>query len=189
MTDHQETTEFVDYYEVLEVSPKANAGALGRMFRYLAQRFHPDNQETGDRLRFDLILEAYNALKDPAKRTQYDIRYQEHRHSIPNSTDDSRDGKDVERDVDIQDRLLAKFYLKRRQNIREPGLSEYDLEGAFDCPAEHLEFHLWYLKAKGWISRLENGTLAITVEGVDHVNAEHHRKVTTRLLMDRNHTG
>ena len=29
--------------------------------------------------------------------------------------------------------------------------------------------------------------LAITVEGVDHVNSEHHRKTTTMLLMDRSH--
>jgi hypothetical protein len=41
------------------------------------------------------------------------------------------------------------------------------------CPREHLEFHLWYLKAKGWIARLENGMLAITVEGVDRAHSEH----------------
>jgi len=26
---------------------------------------------------------------------------------------------------------------------------------------------------------------SITVEGIDHVNSEHHRKTTTMLLMDR----
>jgi hypothetical protein len=48
------------------------------------------------------------------------------------------------------------------------------------CPHEYLEFHLWYLKAKGWTGRLENGTLAIAVEGVDRTNSE--RRATTKLL-------
>ena len=51
----------------------------------------------------------------------------------------------------------------------------------------NLEFHLWYLKAKRWVERLENGMLSITVEGIDHVNSEHQRKATTMLLMDRSH--
>ncbi len=56
------------------------------------------------------------------------------------------------------------------------------------CPRDHLEFHLWYLKAKGWIGRLENGTLAITVEGVDRTNSEHLRD-SAKLLVHPNHTG
>lgn len=184
-----EASDFIDYYEILEISPNANVETLGRMFRFLAQRYHPDNQETGDRVRFDRIVEAHSTLKDPARRAQYDL---EHRaYSWPHSrpAEDPGTSQLIGRDVEIQDRLLSIFYLKRRQNIRDPGVPEFDLERAFDCTAEQLEFHLWYLKAKGWIARLENGMLAITVEGIDHVNAEHHRKTTTRLLMDRNHPG
>jgi hypothetical protein len=57
------------------------------------------------------------------------------------------------------------------------------------CPREHLGFHLWYLKAKGWIGRLENGTLAITVEGVDRTNSERRHETTTKLLTHPNQTG
>ena len=32
-----------------------------------------------------------------------------------------------------------------------------------------MTFHLWYLRENGWIQRLENGMLAITVSGVDRV--------------------
>ena len=70
--------EFIDYYEILEVSPNANSGSVERMFRYLAQLYHPDNPETGDRARFDLVLEAHATLKDPVKRAQYDIQYKDH---------------------------------------------------------------------------------------------------------------
>jgi hypothetical protein len=38
------------------------------------------------------------------------------------------------------------------------------------CPREHIEFHLWHLKEKGWITRMENGLLAITVSGVDKIS-------------------
>ena len=39
---------FIDYYEILEISPNANSETVERIFRYLAMRYHPDNRETGD---------------------------------------------------------------------------------------------------------------------------------------------
>ena len=70
-----EPSNFVDYYEILEISPNANAGTIERMFRYFAQLYHPDNHETGDRARFDVIMEAHDTLNDPGKRAQYDIKH------------------------------------------------------------------------------------------------------------------
>ena len=70
-----EGSDFIDYYEILEISPDADSGAIERMFRYLAQRYHPDNRDTGDRPRFDVVSEAHNTLRDPVKRAQYDIQY------------------------------------------------------------------------------------------------------------------
>jgi hypothetical protein len=43
------------------------------------------------------------------------------------------------------------------------------LEHLLGCPAKHLEFHVWYLREKQWVERLENGMLAITASGVDRV--------------------
>src|SRR5258705_11566296 len=54
----------VDYYEVLQVSTSAEPETINRVFRLLAQRFHPDNQTTGNEDRFRVILEAYNVLSD-----------------------------------------------------------------------------------------------------------------------------
>jgi hypothetical protein len=51
------------------------------------------------------------------------------------------------------------------KNINDPGIGDVELEHLSSCPREHLEFHLWYLKAKGWIGRLENGMLAIVWRG------------------------
>jgi hypothetical protein len=46
-----------------------------------------------------------------------------------------------------------------------------------------MEFHMWYLKAKGWVERLEDGgQLAITALGVDHVEQGRLRLRKDRLL-------
>ena len=39
-----------DYYETLQISPNADPDTIHRVYRLLAQRFHPDTQETGETL-------------------------------------------------------------------------------------------------------------------------------------------
>jgi curved DNA-binding protein CbpA len=180
-----EASNFIDYYELLEISPNANSGTIERMFRYFAQRYHPDNQHTSDRDRFDLIVEAHATLRDPIKRAQYDIQHKEHSDYSWKLSEEASDSKGIEGDVYIQNKLLSILYVKRRQNVSDPGIGNLELERLLGCPAEHLGFHVWYLKEKGWIGRTEDGMLAITVEGVDRVNSEHHRKATHKLLTDQ----
>jgi len=173
---------FVDYYELLEISPNANSETIERVFRYFAMRYHPDNQDTGDESRFSEILEAHNVLKDPVKRARYDIQHKEHLNLRTELIGDASSNTTIERDVAIQAKLLSLLYVKRRQDVNNPGIGDTEIERLSGCPREHLEFHLWYLKAKGWIGRIENGTFAITVEGIDRANSEHRRDTTTRLL-------
>src|SRR5262249_37503028 len=59
LNNTMEGSTFTDFYEILEISPNANSETIDRIFRYLAHRYHPDNQDTGNRLRFDEILDAY----------------------------------------------------------------------------------------------------------------------------------
>ena len=180
---------FTDFYEILEISPNATSETIERMFRHLAMRYHPDNPSNGDRTRFDEVVEAHNTLKDPIKRVQYDIQQKNHLASRLELAEEASNTKGIGRDVVIQDKLLSILYVKRRQDMKEPGIGEYELERLSGCPREHLQFHLWYLKAKGWIAKMEDGMLAITAEGVDHVNSKHRRREdTTKLLTDTNHT-
>jgi len=178
---------FVDYYEILEISPNANSGTMERMFRYLAQRYHPDNQDTGDRARFDTIMEAYDTLREPSKRAQYDVKHKNNSGLRWKLVEEAGDNRSVERDIENQNKLLSILYVRRRHNISDPGLGNHTLERLLNCPVEHLEFHLWYLKEKGWIRATDNGMFTITVEGVDRVNSEQHRKITNKLLTDQRH--
>jgi curved DNA-binding protein CbpA len=178
-----EASNFVDYYEMLEISPNANSGTIERMFRYFAQRYHPDNQDTGDRPRFDAIMEAYDVLSDPGKRAQYDVKHKNNSSLRWKLLKEASDNKAVEQDVDIQNKLLSIFYIRRRQNLASPGLGDLTLERLLGCPVEHLQFHLWYLKEKGWIRKTDSGMFAITVEGVDRASSEQHCNTTTNKLL------
>jgi curved DNA-binding protein CbpA len=135
-----ENPTFADYYEILEISPKADSGTIERVFRYLAGRYHPDNKESGDRARFDLVLEAHTVLRAPEKRAAYDVQYKTHS-DLRWKLAEAVKGNGVDRDADIQNRMLAILYTKRRRDIREPGIGAFELERLLDCPAEHLEFH------------------------------------------------
>ncbi len=67
-----------DYYEVLGVPRDADEAALKKAYRKLAMQYHPD-RNNGDRAaeaKFKELTEAYEVLRDPAKRSLYD-RYGE----------------------------------------------------------------------------------------------------------------
>src|SRR5258707_15860772 len=107
---------FTDYYEILEISPNANSETIERVFRYLAPRYHTDNQDTGDLSRFSEIVEAHNTLKDPVKRAEYDIQHKHHSGFRWKLAEKASNTKSIVRDAVIQDHLLSILYVKRRQN-------------------------------------------------------------------------
>ncbi len=63
-----------DYYELMQLSPSADAETISRVYRMLAFRYHPDNTETGNHEMFIRLSEAYEIMRDPEKRTNYDLR-------------------------------------------------------------------------------------------------------------------
>jgi curved DNA-binding protein CbpA len=176
--------DFIDFYEVLEISPNAGAGTIERMFRHLARLYHPDNKETGDRQKFELVLQANSTLKDPVKRAQYDLERKARAEAREDSEATAEDATGIERDIEIQSNLLSILYLKRRRNVTESGIGEHELERLLNCTPEQLEFQIWYMKQKGWILR-ENGMLAITVEGIDRVTSVHRERSSSKLLTDQ----
>ena len=187
---------FVNYYEILDVDPGASPSVIERRFRHLARRYHPDNQATADRARFDEIVEAHKTLKDAARRAQYHEDHKHHLPPLPPSADEDgqpemEDGGEafvdqagIDRDLAVQNNILTLLYLRRRQNIREPGIGSGELERLSGCLHEHLEFHIGYLKAKGWIATGDDGMLAITIDGVDRAAALY-RERANKLITDQ----
>jgi curved DNA-binding protein len=65
--------KYTDYYAALGVERGANADAIRKAYRRLAQKFHPDvSKEPDAEAKFKEIAEAYQTLKDPEKRAAYD---------------------------------------------------------------------------------------------------------------------
>jgi curved DNA-binding protein CbpA len=158
-----------DYYDRLQVSPRADAETIERVFRLLAKRLHPDNRETGDADRFAALVEAFRILSDPQSRAQYDIAYEassrERYRVFGPSVEETSAGTDRR----FQFALLSILYKARRNDANKPGVGVIDMERLLDCPESQMTFHLWYLKERNFITRLDNGMYAITVTGVDRV--------------------
>ncbi|WP_397450140.1 curved DNA-binding protein [Pseudomonas sp. NA-150] len=65
--------DFKDYYKILGVEPTADDKAIKAAYRKLARKYHPDvSKEKGAEDKFKEASEAYEVLKSPEKRSEYD---------------------------------------------------------------------------------------------------------------------
>ena len=175
-------TGFIDYYELLQVSSNADTDTIDRVFRHLAKKLHPDNKESADPERFRLIVEAHRMLSDPETRAGYDVKYQDYWNRKWKLASEATDGTAFGGDQEIRELLLSMLYVQRRRNMKKPGLGDYEMARLLGKPYELVEFHVWYLKAKGWVERLDSGELAISAPGVDEVEKRRLRLRDDHLL-------
>lgn len=159
--------DFVDYYELLQVSSNADIEAIDRLFRHLAKKFHPDNPKFSNKELFLQISEAHQILSDPVARAGYDVKYQEYWNNKWRLASEASQMPMPCADKITRGRILSLLYVQRRRNMKSPGLGEIEMVRLLNAPLELVEFHLWYLKAKGWVERIESGHLAISALGVD----------------------
>jgi curved DNA-binding protein CbpA len=164
--------ETADHYEVLQVSRSAATETIDRVFRYMAKRYHPDNQETGDAERFNEVVAAFRVLSDPELRVAYDVRYDQIRTNRVRLLNREVAEDEFGQDTRIRTMILSLLYGARRQDVENPGVGSLELKRLVDCPEEHMKFHLWYLKENGWVERLDNGQYAVTAAGVDRATGE-----------------
>ena len=173
----------LDYYEVLQVSANAEQDTIQRVFRLLAQRFHPDNKESGNEARFREIHQAYSVLNDPEKRARYDIAYQQQRNERWRLVSAGTQAEnEFEYEVIGRLTLLEALYTRRRVEPGNPSLFSTDLESLLGRPREHLEFTLWYLGQRKFVTRDDQSRLVITADGVDYLEANYKGNLTRRRL-------
>ena len=175
-----------DYYEVLQISRNADVETIHRVYRMMATRFHPDNPRTGNTETFLLLKRAYQVLSDPARRALYDgTRLIEEQGPLP-----IFELKDfvygLTGEVNRRLGVLSLLYNRRRSSQDAPGLSVLDLEKRMAFPREHLNFALWYLKAKEYVCQEDNSDCGITAEGIDFIEAH---SSTDELVKSLIHVG
>ena len=175
MTEH-------DYYEVLQVSPSAEPETIHRVYRLLAQRYHPDNQQSGNAERFRILHEAFTVLNEPERRAQYDITYAERRRQRWRlAAAHTKIENDYELEQFIRLTVLEVLCAQRRADPSHPGVWFTDLEALTGTPREHLEFTVWYLAQKKFLHRGDSAQLTITADGIDYLE-QHQGSMQQRRL-------
>jgi curved DNA-binding protein len=175
--------DITDYYEALQISPNAEPETIHRVYRMLAQRFHPDNKESGNAKRFRLVSEAYEVLSVPEKRARYDVAHQQKqadRWRLVSKGADSENDFVTEQVLRLT--VLEVLYTQRRVDPAVPGIFSADLEKLTGRPREHLEFTTWYLVQKKLITRGDSSLLVITAEGVEYLEQNYQADIQARRL-------
>lgn len=162
----------VDYYEFLQISPNADADTIHRVYRFLASRLHPDNPESGDAEMFHLLKVAYDVLSNPTARADYDSK----RRAEPDAQNPYSEQVDFMDSLDgeLNRRLavLAVLYYRRRTSPHLPDVGLGEIETRMGFPRDYLDFTIWYLFKKGYISKGDNAQLALTADGVDFIETQ-----------------
>jgi curved DNA-binding protein CbpA len=163
--------DFVDFYELLQISPNAERETIERVHKMLAVRFHPDNPETGNVDQFILLNRAYEMLTDPEARAVYDEAY--HQHDVePIPLFELREfAMGVDGEANRRMGILCLLYNRRRANPDDAGLSILEFEKMMSIPREHLMFTMWYLREQSCVKQNESSDFEITGAGVDYVES------------------
>jgi curved DNA-binding protein len=180
---------FMDYYNILQVDPACDAKALETAYHDLLKLYHPDHAGTADTKKFNEVIEAFRVLRNPTKRAEYDLLHAKNNPEVwsgSRSSDEANvDVQDALDDAEDHARILMFLYQKRRENAQSAGVVGYYIQQMLNCSDEHFEFHKWYLKEKGFIVITEQGTLAITIEGIDHVISTSRTTKAETLLISK----
>jgi curved DNA-binding protein len=179
--------EFIDFYRILQVEPTCDGKTLESAYRYFAKLYHPDHAATADVDRFSAVTQAYAVLRSPEKRAEYDqvhsARFPDSFGRQPSLGVPAADEKTVLNDAEIHERILFHLYKRRREHAYDAGVVGWLLQEMLGCSDDSFEFHVWYLKSKGLLDVTEQGTLAITIQGVDHVISTSRATAAEKLLL------
>ncbi|HTP87348.1 MAG TPA: DnaJ domain-containing protein [Bryobacteraceae bacterium] len=161
----------INYYDLLQINPRAEPEAVERVFRMLAARYEP-GRETADPERLNLLREAYETLIDPQRRARYDAELEQGQAS-PLSIFQGKEFTDgIDAEARIRIGVLCLLYSKRRANPDFAALSLLDMENLMAFPRERLLFAIWYLRAKRYIMQDDRSSFIITAEGVDFLESQ-----------------
>ncbi len=157
---------FVDYYEVLQISPHADVEMLERAHAVLTERYLSAPEGNRNEAFRRLIDQAHRVLSDPVQRAAYDVK---HERRAPQWQIFSKGGdtRGVDDEQIIRRGILSVLYAVRKKQGGPEGLTPKELEDLLLCPREHLEFSLWYLRGKAHVIVAGHERYAITPNGVD----------------------
>ena len=78
--------------------------------------------------------------------------------------------------------LLEALYTRRRVEPQSPAIYATELETLLGRPREHLEFTVWYLMQRKYLTRDDHSRLQITADGVDYLEQNYRANLQRRRL-------
>jgi len=162
----------IDYYEALQVSRHADMDAIHRVFHVLAQRYHPDNSETGDQDKFRQVVDAHAILTNPERRAAYDIQLAQEDKGRLRLFDSLESTQGVQAEIRKRQGILRLLYTRRLTDPHLPAVRAREISEMLGCPSEHLEFSFWFLREQKLIQRTDNNQYEITWHGVEAFEAQ-----------------
>ena len=167
----QTQNKFVDYYDLLQISPKAELETIKRVYKMLVARLHPDNAETGNAEQFIILQRAFDVLSDPERRAAYDAEYTAHVSQPLPSVETAEFASGVDAELSRRVGILCVLFKQRQTNPARQGLSLLELEQITKCPSDFVSFTLWYLQNKNCVATADNSDFVITPAGIDYLEA------------------
>lgn len=155
-------TTRVDHYTVLQVSTTAEPSTIDSAYDFLSQRYHSSSPATANPLIYNRLVEAYQVLSDPLKRTAYESERSLNKNGAAVAKGD-RNRVTITR---IRNEMLELLYWRRVESPYKPVITIHEFETILKLPKDQMEFNLWFLRDKGFIARNDNACFVITAEGV-----------------------
>jgi curved DNA-binding protein len=175
--------QMIDFYDFLQISQNAEGETIHRVYHFLAARYHPDNQKSGDAEKFRLLMTAYGVLSDPVRRAEYDATRIAEVVKPLSAMVDFLD--DVDGELNRRVAVLVVLYERRRRNPDAAEVPLREIEERMGFPRDYLDFTLWYLHQKSYVKKSDSAQYMLTASGVDFVETERGKlPVLNRLLTD-----
>jgi hypothetical protein len=188
-----ENDRFVDFYDMLMISPSADRHMVEWATRLMLARYDPQKSKNPDPQKYQLVRDAYRTLADPARRAEYDTELAKQKEPTGQaelSREPSEDGAEdlvrpksgaaVAANGSISQQTFAE--LKRRRHAvvsllykqmvtspRDPGVGRTEIGRMSDLDVDELEFTLWFLREMGLVKATQAGSYTITVAGAQWI--------------------
>ncbi len=164
-------TNLIDYYGLLRISADAEDETIERVYAMLADRYHPDNPDTGDPERFQSLQAAHQTLTEPHTRASYDAAHRNSRTSVIQVFKRKEFAEGIQGEANRRMGVLCLLYNRRRSDSEKPGISLLQFEALMQIPREHLMFTLAYLKDHNCLNLDQHSDYVITGTGIDFVES------------------
>lgn len=166
-----ENGSFIDYYEFLMISPTADRQMVEWAARLMLARYDPQKSKTPDEKKCELVKEAFRTLADPKKRAAYDSELAKQKPTVTIDVKAEITVQDVIEANRLRQAIMLVLYQAVLRKTRDPDVGRTDLARQVGVGAQDLEFGLWFLREKDWITATQAGSYAITVTGAEWVEA------------------